>query len=361
VEAWEKVFVNQETFFATLHGRYGCITCHGGVGDTSDMEVAHQNIVRDPPSAEACGDCHPDQVATDAQSLHSNLTGYTTVLAARSAPDKMVQIEVAMENHCNDCHTTCGQCHIIRPTNLGGGLLAGHEFKGIPPMNLTCTGCHGSRIEDEYKGKNEGVRGDVHWIRGGLPCFACHSADQMHGALGEFNHRYDGPPTPLCTDCHAAVGNGDGIRLHNSIHLERLSCQVCHSTTYKSCYSCHVALANNTPYFRTEPSVMTFKIGLNPIQSDDRPWKYVPLRHVPIDPESFAYYGQNLLPNFDALPTWTYATPHNIQRNTPQTESCNACHGNVDLFLTEQDLLPYEVEANQGVIVKEIPRALIGD
>jgi hypothetical protein len=85
VEAWEKVFVNQETFFATLHGRYGCITCHGGVGDTSDMEVAHQNIVRDPPSAEACGDCHPDQVATDAQSLHSNLTGYTTVLWLRAA------------------------------------------------------------------------------------------------------------------------------------------------------------------------------------------------------------------------------------------------------------------------------------
>ncbi len=26
-------------------------------------------------------------------------------------------------------------------------------------MNLTCTGCHGSRIENEYKGKNEGDQG----------------------------------------------------------------------------------------------------------------------------------------------------------------------------------------------------------
>jgi hypothetical protein len=355
VEAWEKVFISQEAFFSTVHGRYGCITCHGGVGETSDKEAAHEGVVREPASAEACGDCHPDQVATDAQNLHTNLAGYTTVLAARSTPDKMTQLNVAMENHCNECHTTCGQCHVSRPTNLDGGLVAGHEFKGIPPMNLTCTGCHGSRIEDEYKGQNEGVRADVHWIRAGLSCFGCHSADELHGALGEFNHRYDGPPTPLCTDCHPEVGTGDDVQLHNSIHLERLSCQVCHSTTYKNCYSCHVALDNGNAYFRTEPSVMTFKIGLNPIQSEDRPWKYVPVRHVPIDQESFAYYGENLLPNFDALPTWKYATPHNIQRNTPQTETCDACHGNAEVFLTAEDVLPEELNANKDVIVEEIP------
>ncbi len=68
------------------------------------------------------------------------------------------------------------------------------------------------------------------------------------------------------------------------------------------------------PFFKIEPSVMDFKIGRNPLQSDDRPWEYVPVRHVPIDTESFAYYGEDLLPNFDAVPTWKYATPHNIQR-----------------------------------------------
>ena len=31
MEAWEKVFVGDETFMETMHGRYGCIACHGGV------------------------------------------------------------------------------------------------------------------------------------------------------------------------------------------------------------------------------------------------------------------------------------------------------------------------------------------
>jgi thiosulfate/3-mercaptopyruvate sulfurtransferase len=330
VEAWQKVFIDQETFSTTIHGRYGCITCHGGVGGTNDKEAAHENVVREPTSAEACGDCHPDQVATDAQSLHTNLAGYTTVLAARSAPEKMAQLQVMRENHCDNCHTTCGQCHVSRPTNLGGGLLEGHTFKQIPPMNLTCTGCHGSRIEDEYKGQNEGVKADTHWIKGGMPCFTCHSADELHGAVGEFNHRYDGPPMPSCqdADCHPDVAQGDGIQQHTVFHFEALSCQVCHSTTYKNCYSCHVAQEDGVPFYKIEPSVMDFKVGHNPRQGEDRPWKYVPVRHVPIDPESFAYYGEDLLPNFDALPTWKYATPHNIQRNTPQTETCDACHGN---------------------------------
>ena len=39
------------------------------------------------------------------------------------------------------------------------------------------------------------------------------------------------------------------------------------------------------------------------------------LRHVPIDPDNFAFYGKDVLANFDALPTWKYATPHNIQRD----------------------------------------------
>jgi thiosulfate/3-mercaptopyruvate sulfurtransferase len=84
------------------------------------------------------------------------------------------------------------------------------------------------------------------------------------------------------------------------------------------------------------------------------------VRHVPIVRDSFAYYGENLLPNFDALPTWKYATPHNIQRNTPQTETCNSCHGNAEFFLTADDVLPEELEANKDVIVEEVPPAMGG-
>jgi thiosulfate/3-mercaptopyruvate sulfurtransferase len=357
LEAWQKVFLGQESFFETIHGRYGCITCHGGTGGADDLETAHKGLVREPASAEACGNCHADQVAAEPQSLHSNLAGYDAVLAARGAPDNMAQLEEMRGNHCDNCHTTCGQCHVSRPTNLGGGLVADHAFKKIPPMNLTCTGCHGSRIENEYKGKNQGVKADVHWIKGGMPCFSCHSADEMHGATGQFNHRYDGPPAPGCqeSDCHPAVAPGDGIMQHTESHFEAMSCQACHSTTYKNCYSCHVGLEDGTAFFKTEPSEMMFKIGRNPLQSPDRPWMYVPLRHVPIDRDSFSYYGQDLLPNFDEVPTWKYATPHNIQRITPQNETCGACHGSPEFFLTADDVDADELEANRDVIVQELP------
>jgi thiosulfate/3-mercaptopyruvate sulfurtransferase len=81
----------------------------------------------------------------------------------------------------------------------------------------------------------------------------------------------------------------------------------------------------------------------------------VVVRHVPVSPDTFSYYGDNLLPDFNVLPTWKYATPHNIQLDTPQNASCGACHGNPELFLTEQDVNPDEREANKDVIVDEVP------
>ena len=60
------------------------------------------------------------------------------------------------------------------------------------------------------------------------------------------------------------------------------------------------------------------------------------------------FYGENLLSNFDALPTWVYSTPHNIQRNTPQNASCEACHANPEIFLTADKVQAVEQNANQS-------------
>ena len=85
------------------------------------------------------------------------------------------------------------------------------------------------------------------------------------------------------------------------------------------------------------------------------PEDYAVLRHVPVAPDTFAFYADDLLPNFAALPTWKFATPHNINRDTAQNASCDACHGNDEIFLTEEDLAPGEIEANQGVILNGAP------
>ena len=146
--------------------------------------------------------------------------------------------------------------------------------------------------------------------------------------------------------------------MQHLVHDENtLSCQVCHSTTYINCDSCHVSLSETSgaPIFETSAHYFTFLIGRNPRESAERPYQYVPLRHVPVDTESFAFYGENLLPDFNAQPTWRYATPHNIQRDTPQNSNCNACHGNESIFLTVDKVYLEEVIANQGLIVEEVP------
>jgi hypothetical protein len=356
--AWELVYLGDQEFLETMHGRYGCITCHGGTGDTLLKEVAHTGLIREPSAAGLCGDCHADEVSTAEYNLHASLAGYRTVLFMRSDSANTDRLETMIGNHCDPCHAaTCGQCHVSRPAGLGGGLVAGHLFRDTGAINVTCAGCHGSRIEDEYKGQTESEYSDVHWARAKMLCTDCHVAPDFHGTEEEHIHRYDGRLDPSCdaSGCHPDVAEDDGIAQHGDSHLKNLSCQACHATAYKNCYGCHVSVEDGTPGFTLGSVQMAFKIGRNPIQGRYRPWKYVPVRHVPIDQDSFSYYGEDLLPNFDALPTWKHATPHTIQRITPQNESCNACHGNAQVFLTADDVAPEELNANKRVIVEEIP------
>ena len=172
-------------------------------------------------------------------------------------------------------------------------------------------------------------------------------------------HRYDGVQNPRCETCHEVVSTDQDEIIMHQMHGDKLSCQVCHSVSYSSCDGCHVALSDETgnPFFETDGSYLNFLIGRNPLNSEERPYQYVPVRHVPIAETSFEFYGEDLLPNFDALETWKYATPHNIQRLTPQNESCDACHGNPDLFLTADKVAESELEANRNVIVESIPPA----
>ena len=377
LEPWEKVLVDNETYPETVHGQIACQDCHGGA-QSSDKAVAHEGIVKTPSNDPegACGDCHPNVVAMNENSLHNNLAGYWTVLDERTIPADHEAITQMFGNHCSTCHATCGECHVSQPRLVGSGFIDGHNFNAEPSMTRNCTACHGSRVGNEYLGKHEGLMGDVHFRQGRMTCIDCHTGHEMHGqpaecenchegpetmSIAPADHRYAGVQSPRCETCHvtAAIGQDD-IEMHQQ-HGGDLSCQVCHSIAYTSCDGCHVAISETTgnPFFATDVSYLSFKIGLNPLKSYDRPYEYVTLRHIPVATDSFAFYGDNLLPNYSALPTWAYTTPHNIQRETPQAESCGSCHGNADLFLTIDDLAPEEIEANLSVIVTSVPRPII--
>jgi len=362
LEPWEKAIVDAEAFAATAHGEKTCIECHGGL-QAEDKATAHTGLIAAPSAqpAKFCGECHADEVRSYPGALHATQAGYWTTLDARSTPENHPALETMFGNHCASCHTTCGECHVAQPANVGGGLFSGHVFEKTPPMTRSCTACHGSRVGNEYLGKNEGVPGDVHFREGRMNCVACHAGADLHGAEpGAAEHRYAGAQDPACVDCHpTAAPGGDDNPMHQ-VHGQALSCQVCHSVTYTSCDSCHVAVSatSGNPFFETAATYGTFLIGRNPRQDQERPYDYVPVRHVPVDPESFAYYGDNLLPNFEALPTWVYATPHNIQRRTPQNASCDACHGNAAIFLTADKVKPEELTANRAVIIENPPAAV---
>jgi thiosulfate/3-mercaptopyruvate sulfurtransferase len=375
LEPWEKVLVNAAKFPETVHGHVACTQCHGGQ-QSSDKETAHTDLITRPSEGypNACSNCHPNVSEVYKDSLHATLKGYWTVLDARSGVEQHPALEGMFNNHCAKCHASCGDCHIAQPYSVGGGLFDGHLVTRTPPMTRSCTACHGSRVGNEYLGKNEGFPGDVHFRQGRMNCINCHGSHELHGQQSNCDqchllpekatipppdHRYAGLQSPTCESCHPDVTLAkDNIEMH-TVHGANLSCQVCHSISYTSCDGCHVAISDKTgsPFFETQNTYMAFLIGLNPLRSFTRPYKYVPVRHVPVAPTSYQFYGANLLPNFNILPTWVYATPHNIQRKTPQTESCNACHGNEALFLTADKVHPDELEANLPVIVTDIPPA----
>jgi hypothetical protein len=358
LEVWEKVFIKDAEFLQSTHGKVGCVICHGGDSLEEDKEAAHVGLVVDPSDGN-CNTCHQDVAHANAISLHTNLTGFTSALEARGGDvSEGSPLAAALENHCNECHTSCGQCHVSRPEELEGGLVSGHKFRETPSMQYNCVACHGSRVGDEYLGNNEGIPADVHWTQASMLCTACHT-DVLHGSGEPADTRYDNPGAAKCEDCHQDVWtNTEGNPQHEQ-HLGDLSCQVCHSVAYKNCYGCHVSVdPEGLPCRTSEPSVLQFEIGNNPLRSSERPYKYVVLRHVPTCAGTCDYYGSSLFPDFNSVPTWKYATPHNIQLDTPQNESCDACHGNSALFLSEEDIRDEEKAANQDVVVNEFPETV---
>ncbi|MBI5960116.1 MAG: hypothetical protein HY866_15355 [Chloroflexi bacterium] len=357
VEAGQKFLIDAEAYAKDVHAYINCTTCHGGNSAASWPDV-HTGLIANPsdyPEA-TCGTCHPNIAPDAAKSLHFTQAGYDTALQARSSAEHVPALDAMQSEQCESCHASCGDCHIGEPSMAGGGLLAGHVFVRTPPAGQTCALCHSSTVNTEYAGLNEGLPADVHLVQAQMTCTDCHGGDEMHGigAAGEQAHRYDGAPEPACESCHAdQVGIGSGIILHELHGTEILSCQACHSVAYSS-YS--VTADENGPSYSLEAGTTAFLLGKNPLPSAERPWRYVPLRHIPIDANSFSAYGENLLDNFLSESTWGYATPHNIQRNTPQTASCASCHSNDAVFLTPDKIAEGErAGANLSVMVDVAP------
>ncbi len=343
------VFV-EESFLSSHHGQFGCIACHEGNPNTNDKTEAHVGLVAAPSDSQDvfCGGCHAGIMEKHRSSLHANLDGYFNMIDQRLGRDISDDPEIRpkFDKECGKCHASCGQCHVSRPVSVQGGFIDGHNFLGQPHSKENCTACHGSRVGAEYFGENEGIKADVHWIPNVKKCTFCHTGSAMHASSLGAEHRYEDMDMIRCEDCHSGIEEANN---YHSTHWGDLSCQVCHSQPYKNCNSCHTGGQGITG-----SSYITFKIAKNARKSEFRPYDIVTVRHIPIARDTYASWGIAELPNYDSAPTWKYATPHNIQRCTAQTEAegwCGAnCHGS-DYYLTLQDLDPDEIEANKHIVL----------
>ncbi|MBU0690636.1 hypothetical protein KKC97_08725 [bacterium] len=351
-----------EAFISGAHA-FECTWCHGGRNEKLLKDDAHVGLIADPSEGldNKCAGCHADIAEHYATSLHATLNGEHYLFEKRTgfAFELHPTIEEEYNNECNKCHASCGSCHISRPKSVGGGFVQSHNFKRVPDLTNQCTACHGSRVGDEYTGKNEGFAADVHYVPAAMHCRNCHTGAEMHGDGTLYNYRYEVASAPACENCHEL---NTAENLWHATHGDNFACQVCHAQEYKNCNACHVGQGI------TGSSYLAFKVGKNPIP-DLKSYEYAVLRHIPIAEDTYSPWEETTMPYYASEPSWKYATPHNIRRWTARTDtsggqSCGyACHNTPDdvsgFFLRQADLnaMTSEVErqANQHLIVPDGP------
>ncbi len=362
-------------FLETQHGELGCRYCHKGK-NVDDEDEAHVGLVKDPSEeggGGVCKECHEDITSTFKDSMHYTLNGIMDIVLTISKPNKIEDtlLPAAWKLDCNECHTSCGSCHVAWPHVAKGGLIDRHRFLKKPPMEKTCYACHGSRYAGEYMGLL-GETADVHYEKLQMDCVDCHKGEQLHNTQPKGVKRHYATTTPRCEDCHPDAKPGNSrVAMHNAHEENELACTVCHSNTYFNCQNCHVSLdvkekGEIKVIFPSDP-LYTFKIGRNIDIQPGNPYKYNLVRHTPMLKDSLAslrYFQftitgkpgpEDLIANWDALPTWNSANPHNVQKRTPQNRSCNSCHGVKELFLTKDDIKPEDPKANYKVAVDKVP------
>lgn len=334
-EPYDRVYLAGEgytEFKKDVHGKIPCVSCHNGVDKTADKAVAHSgNFLKKPSlnSEEKCASCHTDIHLNAKNSLHAKGWGQKSMVALRSGkqniPEGFDQLSHEMiegyDKNCGKCHANCGDCHVLRPSAGGGGLYKGHQFVKTPDMRDHCVTCHSSRGGHAYFGQAVGTQPDVHLEKRQFTCLNCHDKNELHGDGKIYDQRYKLPSLPKCTDCHASVANSNN---YHKTHMNTFSCNTCHSQDYNNCGSCHVGGEG-----ARIASYQGYKIGLNPIP-ETKNFKYAVMRRSLMAPDSWKNYGVPVLSNFDAKPTYKYATPHNIQKWTARTktDAGKACYDN---------------------------------
>lgn len=333
--------VVSEKFVKSAHNAKGCQACHSGDPLSKSKAGAHKKLISDPVAADGgvntCGKCHTDIVKRHKGSLHYTTQGIKNAYFGRLSKDKST-CKLAEKSWrskaCVDCHASCGTCHVSRPrdpwvTRGPKGLLSGHEFlkyeKRTDTEN-TCYVCHAGSITDPEAGFQ---KHDVHY-KAGMGCMTCHNEKEVHGDGKTYQTMiHSGVVTATCAKCHEKLSGS----WHSKSHLDRTTCQSCHSMPYRSCTECHgwQRIIDKA----SAPFKITYAIKLGGSHG-----KLTTLVKAPVDPKMLA---DDKLPEIPASKlntqsSWYAGAPHNVIKPKPDQDLCNRCHGPGTALLKESDL-----------------------
>jgi len=366
-EPYDRVFLGgtgYDSFQTSGHYGVGCTGCHNGVGDSGDKLEAHSgDWIKSPSLAheEKCATCHQTQSDGFTTSLH-NGTGQKRAVAMRAGKaganefDDLPAHQIDGYNaKCATCHGTCGNCHLVRPAIAGGGLSDGHNFNKTPDWYNVCVSCHTSRGGHAFLGAE--AEPDFHRDELKFTCLDCHDGPELHGDGQPVEQRYAYSELPECVGCHEGEETSN---VYHTVHYEDFQCQVCHSQEYNNCGACHIKEGH-----AEFEHYMDFKIALNTLP-ELKEYEFAVVRRTLAHPDNWVGYGEELAySDFEVLPTYNYATPHNILKKTVRTDvedgaSCfSNCHirneggvlVNAEYYLWLDSLETFEVEATGAYTV----------
>jgi hypothetical protein len=232
------LFVSEERFKKSVHGKLSCSTCHARVTDDAHAEGGKKAADK----RVTCGSCHRKIEKEYHESLHARAIVKGTERAA----------------HCYDCHgthyirprtdaesmvhssnisKTCNRCHsnkeFVKEHALGTGPTPGELFSGSVHGStgmVTCTSCHGSHSLGSLIDPKSSI------FRSNVPhtCGACHAEitkqfeESIHGVLAA-RGRTD---APTCTTCHGIHGIKAKMNPDSPVHERRIAlttCPQCHA------------------------------------------------------------------------------------------------------------------------------------
>jgi hypothetical protein len=322
------------------HFMEGCGSCHRGNEKGETKDEAHANVVPRPSvNPDICAGCHGETAKSYKNSLHYTVAGLKHGVSPRfNEAEKKAFGEKVFEKSCRSCHASCGDCHVRGPAISGVsiGLLKGHRFVK-KDEGKTCAFCHGGRVYPEFTGEYGG-RADVHYQKG-MTCLSCHRKTSLHGGERAYQTRKEVDERPACVKCHpAGKETNEKAKKAHATHQGKLSCAACHaSAPYRNCYGCHLGKGATS-----RPALI---LGVSP-----RDRKTVTtLRLIPTVRETFVSQGIKM-ENFDTVPNYWDAAPHNIAKRTERTRSCDVCHKEKADFLTKEKLVKEGAKANETLL-----------